>query len=97
MSDKIRLSQKHGVNPSLDTCFFCGEPKGIALFGKLKGDAEAPRSVLLNYEPCEKCKAVMAQGTTVISVSITNNGNIPIQDNLYPTAQAYDYSFCNKR
>ena len=85
MNGKIRLSEKHGVNPSLDTCFFCGEPKGIALFGKLKGDAEAPRHVLLNYEPCEKCKAAMALGTTIIAVSETDNGNRPIQDKLYPT------------
>ena len=52
----IRLSKKHGVNPSLEVCFWCGEPMGVALLGKLKGDAEAPREICTSYEMCDKCK-----------------------------------------
>ena len=54
--DEILLSEKHGVNPSIDVCFYCGESKGIILFGKLKGDTEAPRECCTSVEPCDKCK-----------------------------------------
>ena len=81
------ISKKHGLNPSMDICFFCGEAKGIALFGKMKGDAEAPRNVLLNYEPCDKCKEAMDQGTTVIEVVTEDNGNMPIKEGIYPTGR----------
>jgi hypothetical protein len=56
MSRGIRVSEKHGVNSSMDCCIICGEPKQIILFGKLKGDAEAPRKVTLSIEPCDACK-----------------------------------------
>lgn len=62
----IRISQKHGVNPTMMKCFFCGEEKGIALLGRLKGDAEAPRSAFLDDKPCDKCKEYMEQGVIVI-------------------------------
>ena len=68
MSNSIRLSEKHGVNPSLINCFFCGESKGIALMGRLKGDAEAPHSCVMDYEPCDKCKAMFEQGVLLIGV-----------------------------
>lgn len=83
----MRISDKHGLNPSMDICFFCGEPKGIALFGKMKGDTEAPRHVLLNYEPCDKCKDAMDKGTTILEVVTVDNGNRPIQDGVYPTGR----------
>ena len=37
--------------------------------GKLKGDAEAPMSCVMDYEPCDKCKEQMSQGVTLIEVS----------------------------
>lgn len=66
----IRLSKKHGVNPSLEQCFFCMEPKGLILFGRLRGeDKEAPRQIYLNKEPCDKCKGWMDKGVLLISVN----------------------------
>ena len=65
----IRLSEKHGVNPTLCQCFFCGEVKHIALMGKLKGDVEAPHQCVMDYEPCDKCKEQMSLGVTLIEVS----------------------------
>lgn len=38
MSKNIRLSEKHGVNPSIIVCPICDKETGIALLGKLKGD-----------------------------------------------------------
>ena len=57
MSDSITISKKHGVNPSINTCFWCGGDKNIILFGKLPNDAEAPRNVCMDYQPCDKCKS----------------------------------------
>ena len=65
----IRISEKHGVNPTMCQCFFCGEVKHIALMGKLKGDVEAPMQCVMDYEPCDKCKEKMSQGVTLIAVS----------------------------
>lgn len=53
MSKNIRLSEKHGVNPSITICPICGKETGIALLGKLKGDKEAPMRML--SDPCDDC------------------------------------------
>ena len=70
----IKLSKKHGVNPSICKCFFCGESKGIALMGHIgdyrKGeDIEAPREIVMDYEPCDKCIENMNKGVTLIEVT----------------------------
>ena len=56
----IRVSEKYGVNPSMDTCFYCGEVTGVALMGKISTkdnhDVEAPRYVCSSVTPCDKCK-----------------------------------------
>ncbi len=70
----IKLSKKHGVNPSICKCFFCGESKGIALMGHIgdyrKGeDIEAPREIIMDYEPCDKCIENMNKGVTLIEVT----------------------------
>ena len=65
----IKVSKKHGVNPTMCQCFFCGEVKHIALMGRLKDDAEAPMSCVMDYEPCDKCQEQMSQGVTLIAVS----------------------------
>ena len=54
MSRSIRISEKHGVNPTIPICFYCGEDKNeVALLGKLHGDKEAPMRMWINgdYEP----------------------------------------------
>lgn len=66
----IRLSENHGVNPSLGLCFWCGEEDGtLLLLGRLPNDAEAPRKVCASYEPCDKCTAGMAQGITLMEAT----------------------------
>lgn len=52
----IKLSPKYGVNPTMLTCFYCGEVTSIALMGKLPKDAEAPRQCCASVEPCDACK-----------------------------------------
>ena len=75
MSNKgITLSPKHGVNPSMDICFWCGQPKGILLCGHIhqkKGDrtdVEAPKEMVVNLEPCDKCNEVFKQGVRIVEV-----------------------------
>ena len=69
MSKGIKVSQKHGVNPSMDICFWCGEVRGVALCGKLKGDAEAPKKMVTSLEPCDKCKERFKKGVHLIEVT----------------------------
>ena len=64
----VRLSKKHGLNPMIESCFWCGEDKSLVLFGRLPQDQEAPRSGALNLDPCEKCKEHMEAGVILISV-----------------------------
>ena len=66
--DSIELSPKYGLNPTIKMCFYCGEESGeIAIMGRIRekgangkpvkdSDIEAPRQMLLDYQPCEKCK-----------------------------------------
>lgn len=61
----IILSEKHGVNPSLILCPYCGKETGIALFGKLKGDKEAPKKVV-GDELCDECKKKVKDGLVLI-------------------------------
>lgn len=86
-SKGIRLSEQHGVNPSVTVCFFCGKDKGIAMLGKLKGDAKAPKRAIYDYEPCNECAEKMKQGVTVIEVTRVDNQTIPIQKGAWPTGR----------
>lgn len=92
MSKSIPLSPKHGVNPTMPICFFCGETKNeIALLGRIGGkqDLEAPRQILLDYEPCDKCKEIFAQGVLLIEVTRVPNveGQFEIAKDAYPTGR----------
>ena len=90
MSRGIRLSEKHGVNPTMGICAFCGKETGeIALLGKLKGDKEAPRHTVLSYEPCDECKKQWAQGVAIIEVSRypVTDGQPQIAEGAYPTGR----------
>jgi hypothetical protein len=74
----IRLSPKHGLNPTIPTCFFCNKEKNeVALLGLIKGDAEAPRGVVLDKNPCNKCEDLMKQGIILISVRNEEEGDNP--------------------
>lgn len=86
--DSIRLSEKHGLNPTIGVCFWCGKETGeLALLGYLgKGDPEAPRHTVLNYDPCPACAEKWKQGVAFIEVTDAPETNRPeIQDGYYPT------------
>lgn len=89
----IRISEKYGVNPTIPVCFWCGKEKNeVALLGKLKGDIEAPKNCVLDYEPCDECKNKMSLGVALLGVTKEpiNKTLPPIQEDeengmLYPT------------
>lgn len=69
MSKGIRVSEKHGVNPSITICPICGKETGIALLGKLKGDKEAPMRML--SDPCDDC--ISKLGNDKIYILVIND------------------------
>ena len=63
--NSIRLSPKHGVNPGIIVCPICLGDTGVALFGALPGDNEAPRRSR-DFQPCAKCQEHMKLGVILI-------------------------------
>jgi hypothetical protein len=69
MSDSIRLHKEHGLNPTLCQCIICGGETGeIALLGAAY-DGEAPMHMVVNYEPCAKCReGYLATGVMLVEM-----------------------------
>jgi len=76
MSGKLIISEKHGVNPCVLVCPICGQDSGVAMLGKLKGDAEAPRQ-MADPQPCKRCAEAMAKGVIFLSVRDGEGGKNP--------------------
>lgn len=72
--DGIRLHPKHGLNPTIPRCAWCGEDKNeVALLGsKYKG--EAPMHMVIDDVPCEKCQAQMDKGITLFEAAMGIDG-----------------------
>ena len=90
MSKGIKISPKHGLNPTIPVCFWCGKQKNeIALMGHMKDDIEAPKNMVLDYVPCEECQNHMAMGVAVLEASDHPNteGQPPMQKGVYPTSR----------
>lgn len=95
MANSIRISQKHGVNPTIPVCFWCGKEKNeIALLGRLPHDAEAPKNMVLDYDPCEECLSQWDQGITLIEAQTTpvSENQPPICEGTYPTGRTMTLS-----
>lgn len=74
--DSILLSPKHGLNPSLCCCQFCGKEYGIAFLGYMKDDAEAPRHITNGV--CGDCQKILDDGGLLcIEVRDGETGNNP--------------------
>lgn len=83
----IRLSEQHGLNPTINVCFFCGKDKELLFMGKLKKDAKAPKRVVANYKPCKDCEEKMRGGRTIIEVTKTDTGAPAIIEGAWPTGR----------
>lgn len=76
----IRVSEKHGVNPSMPVCCYCGGDTGeIALLGRLPGDVEAPRKCIVSADPCDKCREDWKKGIALIE-AVKFHGKFPPDD-----------------
>lgn len=87
----IKISPKHGLNPLIPKCFFCGKEKNeIAILGKIdRKDSEAPRSAIIDYVPCEECKEKFKSGILLVEASekpIVKN-QMEIVKGAYPTGK----------
>lgn len=96
MSNGIEISPKHGLNPTIPVCFWCGKEKNeIALLGRIRektqrnSDIEAPRRMVIDYEPCDECKKMWESGVAVLEAQETPTmSNQPeIQKGIYPTGR----------
>ncbi len=89
MAGSIKLSPKHGVNPAMGQCFWCGEDDGtLVLMGRQPDDKEAPRHIVTSYQPCAKCQANMDKGVTFIEATTTaNSKGQPPMGQGYPTGR----------
>lgn len=95
MSNGIKLSPKYGVNPTIPICFWCGKERGeIALMGHIGDgrkheDFEAPKYMVIDFEPCEECKKNMALGFTVMEATNSPNSisRVEMQKGVYPTGR----------
>ena len=97
MAKNINLSPKHGLNPTIPVCAWCGKEKNeIALMGHIKTDKrgedpEAPMHCVLDYEPCEHCAEQWGQGIAVLEATVNKPTPYrpPIQQSqgvdIYPT------------
>lgn len=57
----LRLSKKHGINPSVAHCKLCGDSYGVVLFGaSYHGGEEAPRAIASGH--CDKCLKALRSG-----------------------------------
>ena len=84
---KIRLSEEHGLNPSITTCFYCGKDAGIILPGaggdmvaRKMGyeDGKMPMHCgVVDMNPCSECEEHMQQGIIIIGMA---NGEDPNKD-----------------
>lgn len=91
----IKLSPKHGLNPTIPVCFWCGEERNeVALLGHIGDgrkheDFEAPMHMVIDYEPCEKCRANMALGVTLMEATNKPNSvtKVEMQKGVYPTGR----------
>lgn len=91
----ILLSPKHGLNPTIPICFWCGKEKNeIALMGRIgdarKGeDFEAPMQAVFDYEPCDRCREKMSLGFTLIEATTAPNQTtrMQMQPGVYPTGR----------
>lgn len=68
---------KHGLNPSIAQCFFCGKDKNEILLLGAAYKEEAPMHMCFNHEPCDECKKLMEMGVLLISVRNGENAINP--------------------
>lgn len=70
--DNIPLSEKYGLNPSIEKCVLCNKDIGLILFGMLDGDIEAPKTCCLGHL-CDECKKNLEKYKEITFLEIDND------------------------
>ena len=70
----LRLHPKHGVNPTVPICMFCGKDKSqvVLLGAAYKG--EAPMHMLLDADPCEECQKKASEYVFLAEAEVSAEG-----------------------
>ena len=68
----ILLSEKYGLNPSIEKCALCNKDMGLILFGMLADDSEAPKTCCLGHL-CDECKKDLEKYKEIIFLEIDND------------------------
>ena len=68
----ILLSEKYGLNPSIEKCALCDKDMGLILFGLLADDSEAPKTCCLGHL-CDECKKDLEKCKEIIFLEIDND------------------------
>lgn len=80
MTNSIRLSEKHGVNPAIPICYYCGGEKNeVILAGRMNNDREAPRNHVWDMDPCDACRGYMEKGIILISMDPARSRKDPLE------------------
>ena len=93
MSHSLKVSKKHGVNPTIPICFWCEKEKNeVAMLGELPNDVEAPKSMWIpgDYKPCDNCQKEWAKGIALIEAStepFLDSDQPEWMSNAYPTGR----------
>lgn len=102
--DGITLSEKHGLNPSMILCLICGKDIGVAMNGRLKDDAQAPRFIKTG-DICEDCKSLIDKGyvamlevkneATSINDAEFTGRSLFVNGSVLPEEETSKVMFCN--
>ena len=83
----VLLHKEHGLNPTVNVCFFCNEDKGeVVLLGRAYR-GKAPMRMVTDYVPCDSCQEKFSQG--VLFIEVTRSPNTPDQPPLYKSREPY--------
>lgn len=78
MTGSIRLHSKHGLNPTLPVCAFCGQDTGeVALLGAAYRGEAPHRMVLDPRQPCQTCLDAMRGGIAFIEAILAGDAWTP--------------------
>jgi len=87
MSRQLRLHPAYGLNPTIPMCFWCGKDKNELVMLGAAYKAEAPRSMIMDYIPCEECETKMNQGITLVECTHRQDKFPEIISGAYPTGR----------
>ena len=87
--DSIPLSEKYGLNPSIERCALCDKDMGLILFGMLDGDVEAPKTCCLGHL-CDECKKDLEKYKEIIFLEIDNEMYTEGERIVYVSKKTFD-------